>query len=66
MITLQECVEKQVAKAPKVERGEYVKSYRCPRCFSTLLGRVGKMDIGHETEYCCNCGQHLDWSDRNV
>lgn len=63
MITLQECVEKQVAKAPKVERGEWVKNYLCPRCSSSLLGRVGKMDIGTPTKYCCNCGQHLDWSD---
>lgn len=57
--TVEECreaVEKQKTKKPLNNKREYT----CPICgFDSLI--VGATD-GND-DYCCKCGQHIDWSE---
>lgn len=61
MLTLNECVEKQVARPLKAEYDDLMITYRCPRCFTGRAAKVGSVIIGNQTKYCSDCGQKLDW-----
>ena len=62
MLTLNECVEKQSAKPVKVTKDEFMITYKCWRCQKGIAFRVGSQFIGEQKNYCCDCGQKLDWS----
>ena len=51
---VRKALEKQIPKQIDISKGESKKHYYCPVCYKWLT----KM-----TNYCCKCGQKLDWSD---
>lgn len=63
MLTLYECVEKQNEKPVKAKQDEFMVTYKCPRCYKGIAFRVGNDIIGNKNNYCCDCGQKLDWSE---
>lgn len=60
-ITIQ-ALEKQVLKKPIVKLS-YIcgKKYYCSECKHYICA-----DCNTKKSYCSNCGQALDWSDKNV
>lgn len=54
-------LDKQDAKKPKSKKVQNIKYvtniYKCP-CCDKCLSRIGMEN------YCCNCGQALDWSEK--
>lgn len=50
---LQELVNKETPKKPIKDNYEGHIGKKCSRC--------GKQ-VWNNEKYCCNCGQHLDWS----
>lgn len=53
-----EALEKQIPKKP-YDVDEDVRTFDCPSCLSHLFA----CDAFEDVEYCCVCGQALDWSD---
>ena len=56
---LMDCAEFGIAKAPRTVDGldwlgRDKAMYLCPEC--------GEEVKQHEQDYCCNCGQAIDWS----
>ena len=66
---LQELVDKVTPKkAVKLPEIEYGYTHECPVCHQ-YVGTVCESEEGlyvEENEYCCECGQKLDWSDEDV
>ena len=61
-----EAVKKQIPKKPKEYEDKF---YACPVCRNVLLHKWKKyntelMDKSNGLPYCLNCGQKLDWSDK--
>ena len=61
-----EALEKQIPKKPKEYEDKF---YACPICRNVLLHKWKKyntelMDKSNGLPYCLNCGQKLDWSDK--
>ena len=59
-------LEKQIPKKPKEYEDKF---YACPVCRNVLLHKWKKyntelMDKSNGLPYCLNCGQKLDWSDK--
>ena len=63
MLTLKECVQKQMAKPLRTEYDGFMITYRCPCCFTGRASKVGSVIIGNKSKYCSDCGQKLDWSE---
>ena len=60
-------LEKQIPKKPKKTdsyRGilKRVYAYACPTCGNSCLEKY--MNERQNTTFCWDCGQHLDWSDK--
>ena len=63
MLTLNECVEKQCAKAVLTRADMYMVNFKCPRCCNTIVSKAGAVFVGgRRSNYCDECGQKLDWS----
>lgn len=68
MRTAIEALEKQMAKKPR-ENGmqdgliRKIKYYTCPTCGNCLLTEM--MNERQNTSYCWDCGQRLDWSEKD-
>lgn len=62
MLTLKECVQKQHAKPVKATKDAFMVLYRCPRCDTGKVFKIGTEVMGNKTKYCGECGQKLDWS----
>jgi hypothetical protein len=70
-----EATEKQIPKKPKtLNYGlliEYGWKYECPNC-GCAVGDNKNLDFAYGEylnpydDYCCGCGQALDWSDYNA
>lgn len=67
---LREAMEKQRVKKPYIEiekatgLHEDYECYECPNCDS-FLGVVSDCrDEHYRYDYCPNCGQHIDWSEK--
>lgn len=60
-------IPKKVIKLPKKERGYECICPRCEQFVGTIvLNRYGngyQIDYVADDEYCCSCGQRLDWSE---
>ena len=61
-----DAIEKQIPKKPKEYEDKF---YACPVCRNVLLHKWKKyntelMDKSNGLPYCLNCGQKLDWSDK--
>lgn len=54
--------EKQVAKKPTIDEFDYGEGYVCGECES-FLHYVSDDDEHIKTNYCCNCGQKIDWEE---
>ena len=52
-------LEKQVAKKPKIKRGQVCDSKVCPSCGSFYIYTANN----EKAHYCNTCGQHIDWSE---
>lgn len=67
-LTAIEALEKQMAKKPR-ENGmqdgliRKIKYYTCPTCGNCLLTEM--MNERQNTSYCWDCGQRLDWSEKD-
>lgn len=65
-----EGLEKFIPKNPKIVKyeAEYdTRDYFCPICNKLIICSVdGEFYAGNKDCYCSNCGQMLDWSERNV
>lgn len=57
-----EALEKQIPKKP--EKNEY-NYFICPCCNSDDYSLMHDSNYADRYNYCHNCGQALDWSDRN-
>lgn len=61
---LKELVDKETPIKPKNLKEKVVfesitkREWICPRCKHEYIGNP-------KIEYCCMCGQHIDWSDTN-
>ena len=58
-----EALEKQIPKKPRQITIAAIKRYECPICshyFISYHESVGFYQ-GFRDEYCCRCGQRLDW-----
>lgn len=62
----QKALEKQIPKEPKVlaykpliEAGW---EYECPSCGKAVGMNKNASDFTDEDDFCCSCGQKLDWS----
>lgn len=53
-----EAIEKQIPKKP-IQNEDDVYQFYCPTCHS-IIGVDGQMLY---SDYCCDCGQKLDWSE---
>jgi hypothetical protein len=53
-------LEKQIVKKPTIDEFDYGEGYVCPNCES-FLHYVDDDDEHIRTNYCCNCGNKLDW-----
>ena len=63
MLTIKECVEKQIAKPPRITVDDLIVVYTCPTCWTPLVGRVGNKWIGGKhRKHCSDCGQKIEWS----
>ena len=64
MLTLNECVEKQIEKAPRISADDLIIIYKCPRCWAPLVGRIGNKWLGggKHRKYCADCGQKIKWT----
>ena len=63
---LQELVDKTTPKKP-INRINYrtdINAYYCPNCNGFICNYYDKDN--ERDDYCCNCGQALDWSDEDV
>ncbi len=62
---VKEAVQKQIPKKVNIQRYIYTKC-NCGHEFSKHYGD-GYYDVPHEnkTNYCPDCGQALDWSEKN-
>ena len=49
-----QALEKQIPKQIDISKGESKKHYYCPVCCKWLTRMIN---------YCCKCGQKLDWSE---
>ena len=52
-----EAIQKSIKMKVKSEKYFYGYSYRCP-CYNTIFNE------GNKPNYCSNCGQALDWSEK--
>ena len=60
---IKSAIEKQIPKRPKIDSWS---AALCPFCGSQLSELVGDGYYKHYTsEKYCNCGQLLDWSDKD-
>lgn len=59
--TCKTSLERQNAKKPTVDEFDYGNGYVCGVCES-FLHYVDDDDEHIRTNYCCHCGQKLDWS----
>lgn len=60
----EKALEKQIPKKPIAKKEEYEIVYDCPCCgryFVSVLD--GDLCGGQKYNYCCTCGQAIDWSD---
>lgn len=68
---LQELVDKETPKKViKLDKQEYGYTHKCPNCSQlvvTILYNVESRLINgiEEDDYCCSCGQILDWSEED-
>lgn len=63
---LQELVDKATPKKP-INRINYrtdINAYYCPNCNGFICNYYDKDN--ECDDYCCNCGQALDWSKKDV
>lgn len=59
-----EALEKQIPKKPNIERQGICSVFRCPDCNKVLINKYNdEFVVGEKEEFCCECGQHIDWSD---
>lgn len=54
-------LERRIAKKPTVDEFDYGNGYVCGFCES-FLHYVDDDDEHIRTNYCCHCGQKIDWS----
>ena len=62
---MQELVDKATPKKP-INRINYrtdINAYYCPNCNGFICNYYDKDN--ERDDYCCNCGQALDWSDED-
>lgn len=63
-MTLKEAVEKQIPKKVKVLKAStYTLSCHCPDCGCYLVTVLNGEWLSEQNNYCCICGQALDWED---
>ncbi len=43
------------------EKIKYMIHYHCPACDNLIVSSDGYRGNGRKTNYCCDCGQKLDW-----
>ncbi|MDR7814646.1 hypothetical protein [Lacrimispora sp.] len=56
---------KSVGREPLMKEDEKIKymiHYHCPACDNLIVSSDGYRGNGRKTNYCCDCGQKLDWS----
>ena len=56
---------KNVGREPLMkedEKNKYMIHYHCPVCDNLIKSSDGYRGSGIKTNYCCDCGQKLDWS----
>ena len=59
---LQELIDKATPEKPiPLEEKEYGYEHECPTC-GRYVGTIVEDYVEHD-DYCCSCGQRLDWSD---
>ena len=65
---IRNCIEKQIPKKPIVDPTNHLcdfQNFRCPKCNKKIISRVdGEWIAGSLQGYCDDCGQRLDWSDK--
>ena len=61
-VSLKDCVDKQIPKKPMIDEFDYGDGYVCGECES-FLHYVDDDDEHIRTNYCCHCGQAIDWSE---
>ena len=61
-----EAVEKQIPKKPRQINTAAIQRYECPICSHYLISYHEKVGFyqGFQDEYCCRCGQRLDWESK--
>lgn len=53
------------AMKPKIEHGNYLDTYYCPRCRTGLICRDGSgWFCGRKTKFCPECGQEIEWGNK--